>query len=125
VPKQPEFVGAIMSNYEDLKRSLTTRLQEIENRVGKIEADICSPEDADLNEQAVLDQDDEALAALNQTGLAEIEAIKMSLARIENGTYGVCTNCDLAIPKDRLEALPAAALCIECADNADRLRHRL
>ncbi len=114
-----------MSNYEDLKSKLTAHLHEMESRVGKIEADICSPEDADLSEQAVLDADDEPLAALNKAGLAEIVSIKMSLARIENGTYGVCTNCDLAIPLDRLEALPTATTCIECADNTDRLHHRL
>ena len=43
--------------------------------------------------------------------LAEIDA---ALKRIEEGTYGVCTNCGKEIPEDRLEALPWATLCIDC-----------
>ncbi|MDX6414390.1 MAG: hypothetical protein QOH23_1800 [Gaiellaceae bacterium] len=43
--------------------------------------------------------------------LAEIDA---ALKRIEEGTYGICTNCGKEIPVDRLEALPWATLCIDC-----------
>jgi DnaK suppressor protein len=43
--------------------------------------------------------------------LAEIDA---ALTRIENGTYGTCTNCGKQIPEERLEALPWATLCIDC-----------
>jgi len=43
--------------------------------------------------------------------LAEIDA---ALGRIEDGTYGVCTNCGTQIPEERLEARPWATLCIDC-----------
>ena len=43
--------------------------------------------------------------------LAEIDS---ALKRIEEGTYGICTNCGKEIPVDRLEALPWATLCIDC-----------
>jgi RNA polymerase-binding protein DksA len=42
--------------------------------------------------------------------LAEIDA---ALARIENGTYGICGRCAKPIGAERLEALPWATLCIE------------
>ncbi len=38
-----------------------------------------------------------------------------ALARIEQGTYGRCENCHREISRDRLEALPYARYCIECA----------
>lgn len=114
-----------MSKYENLTRTLTARLHEIQGRVGKIEADICAPEDADLSEQAARDEDDEQLAALDEAGLAEIEAIKAALARIEHRSYGICTKCGRAIHAGRLEVMPTAALCIECAGDSDRLHHRL
>jgi RNA polymerase-binding protein DksA len=44
--------------------------------------------------------------------LARIDA---ALRRIEDGTYGICTNCGRPIPEERLEALPWAELCIDCA----------
>jgi RNA polymerase-binding transcription factor len=43
--------------------------------------------------------------------LAEIDA---ALKRIEQGTYGICTNCGTQIPPERLEARPYATLCIDC-----------
>jgi DnaK suppressor protein len=114
-----------MLKYEIQKRSLTERLHEMQMRVGQIESDICAPEDTDLSDQALLDADDEKLEALDESGLSEISDIKASLARIEQGTYGICTNCGCVIPADRLEAMPMASLCIECAEDFDRLHHRL
>ena len=43
--------------------------------------------------------------------LSEIEA---ALRRIEEGTYGQCTNCGRQIPEERLDARPYATLCIDC-----------
>ena len=44
--------------------------------------------------------------------LAKIDA---ALRRIEDGTYGICTNCGRPIAEERLEARPWADLCIDCA----------
>jgi DnaK suppressor protein len=44
-----------------------------------------------------------------------LEDIDSALARIEDGTYGICTNCGKQIGEERLEALPWASLCIDCA----------
>ena len=49
----------------------------------------------------------------NETQL--LGAIDAALRRIDNGTYGVCTNCGKPISEERLEALPWASLCIDCA----------
>jgi RNA polymerase-binding transcription factor DksA len=38
-----------------------------------------------------------------------------ALAKIDAGTYGVCEQCSEAIGDARLEAMPAARLCIACA----------
>ena len=44
--------------------------------------------------------------------LLEIDA---AAARADVGTYGVCEVCGRAIGEARLEALPAARVCIGCA----------
>jgi RNA polymerase-binding protein DksA len=49
--------------------------------------------------------------------LAEIDA---ALRRIEEGTYGICTNRGEQIAAERLEALPWATLCIDCARDRER-----
>jgi len=51
--------------------------------------------------------------------LAEAESnlkqLDNALAKLATGNYGVCETCGKAIPRDRLEALPATRRCIDCA----------
>ncbi len=54
----------------------------------------------------------EALAGELKEALAEVEA---ALDRVEQGTYGECARCGQPITPARLEAKPAAQLCIACA----------
>jgi RNA polymerase-binding protein DksA len=49
--------------------------------------------------------------------LTDIDA---ALKRIDDGTYGVCTNCAKQIPEERLEARPWATLCIDCQRERER-----
>jgi DnaK suppressor protein len=42
--------------------------------------------------------------------------IESSLERIEDGTYGQCDECGSRIPKQRLNAIPYASLCVKCAE---------
>ena len=48
--------------------------------------------------------------------LAEtLQDIEDALAKFDDGTYGQCESCGNRIPEARLEAMPAARLCITCA----------
>lgn len=44
-----------------------------------------------------------------------LQSIDDALQRIEDGTYGICSNCGKPIGEERLEALPWTNLCIDCA----------
>lgn len=52
--------------------------------------------------------------ALSAQARAAVEEIDAALARIDAGTYGTCAQCGQNIPKERLRALPQAALCVRC-----------
>ncbi|MBW8827300.1 MAG: TraR/DksA C4-type zinc finger protein [Acidobacteria bacterium] len=52
--------------------------------------------------------------ALSAQALASVEEIDRSLEKLEIGTYGVCEKCGTNIPRERLRALPWAALCVQC-----------
>ena len=52
--------------------------------------------------------------ALSAQALAAVEDIDRALAKIDAGTYGICERCGKPIPKERLRALPYAALCVAC-----------
>jgi RNA polymerase-binding transcription factor DksA len=49
-----------------------------------------------------------------QNSEAELADVENALDKIEDGTYGICENCNEAIPRARLKALPFARLCIAC-----------
>ena len=54
----------------------------------------------------------EAVLSKSKSRLIRLEnAVK----RIESGTYGVCVQCGKDIPLGRLEAVPEALLCVNCA----------
>jgi DnaK suppressor protein len=47
-----------------------------------------------------------------ETGLARTER---ALAKLDDGTYGLCDACGEPIAPARLEALPDSVLCVACA----------
>lgn len=42
-----------------------------------------------------------------------LDEIEGALARIDEGTYGLCLSCGKPIARERLEAVPYATLCID------------
>lgn len=51
-----------------------------------------------------------------------IDRIDKALAKIEDGTYGLCDRCGKPIEKLRLKALPYANLCIKDKQAEERVR---
>jgi RNA polymerase-binding protein DksA len=60
--------------------------------------------------------------ALRDHNQAHLVSIDEALARLDAGTYGLCTSCGRPIVAERLEALPWTALCIDCSRTAPRRR---
>ena len=54
--------------------------------------------------------------------VAELRAVQDAIARLRRGEYGVCQACGTDIPAARLEAVPEAALCVECQARAEHAR---
>ena len=48
-----------------------------------------------------------------------LDQIEAAIERIEDGSYGQCETCGVKIPKSRLEAIPYAALCVQCASQRE------
>jgi RNA polymerase-binding transcription factor DksA len=45
----------------------------------------------------------------------ELEELERALARMADGTWGRCEQCEGAIGRDRLRALPETRRCLGCA----------
>lgn len=46
---------------------------------------------------------------------ASLKDVERALAKIEDASYGLCDRCGKPIPAERLEAKPAAVLCVGCS----------
>jgi DnaK suppressor protein len=53
--------------------------------------------------------------ALAKNLLDTLEEVEHALAKFSDSTYGRCESCGQPIAPARLEAMPAARLCINCA----------
>jgi len=58
--------------------------------------------------------------ALRDRSRAELQRVEAALKKLDAGTYGACESCGKPIAPERLEAIPWAPLCIDCARKATR-----
>ena len=107
-----------MPDLAAVKPRLEAALTELEGRLTNVVRDLDQPADRDSSEQAIEQEDDEALEHQAALIEREIASVRRALGRIVDGTYGVCVRCGEDIAPDRLEARPEAALCIDCARQA-------
>ena len=47
--------------------------------------------------------------------------LRSAIQRVDNGSYGVCLQCEEEIAPNRLKAIPWAEFCIRCQEQADRM----
>jgi len=103
-----------------LERERVTYLEQAANLKAEAESLVEEMEPGDIQfddesgEGGTVTVDRERDLALSAQALAAVEEIDHALAKMNNGTYGICENCGRLIPKARLEALPYARLCIDC-----------
>ena len=85
-----------MKKYDQIRRKLIDRRDEIRGRLDKVDQDILHTDGApspDSGEQAVERENDDVLEALGGLARSELEKINIALERIELGEYGNCTLC--------------------------------
>lgn len=71
--------------------------------------------DPELEENAQSELADYTLSSLLESQRRELMLIDAALRRMDEGLYGVCVDCEMEIPYERLEALPFALRCEEDA----------
>jgi YteA family regulatory protein len=52
--------------------------------------------------------------AFKEHEISIIKKIDDALRGVDDGTYGVCKNCGIIIPEERLEFIPYAQFCVNC-----------
>jgi DnaK suppressor protein len=69
----------------------------------------------------------EAISRLTEIGVgtsleAGLERTERALAKLDDGTYGVCDVCGEPIAERRLAAMPDVVTCVDCASGQPRVR---
>ena len=64
--------------------------------------------------------DAKILSRLSEVDAAMLGRVTAALRRLEDGTYGACLACGVAIEAPRLHALPEAETCYDCACDQER-----
>lgn len=111
----PVALAEVQTATSGIAAALAARLAELGGEIALMEADLRSPLDADFAEQASELAGQDALVGIEEHHRAEAQAIRAALASIKAGRYGVCAKCGVPIPLARLQALPTATRCVNCA----------
>jgi DnaK suppressor protein len=69
----------------------------------------------------------EAVSRLTDIGVGDsvergLDRTERALAKLDEGTYGVCDACGAPISRGRLRAMPDGVLCLECSASERRVR---
>ena len=110
---------------DDARRRLVIRADEVradlaasDRELGHImsaRADSAAADDEHDPEGSTVTSDWSLVAGMRADALEQQTEIVAAIARLDAGTYGMCLSCQRPISKERLEARPAASLCIGCA----------
>lgn len=104
------------------RKSLLTKQQEMLDSYTRDRA-----AGADSSDDAIQDLADKAASAyskelnfsLSDADRHVLVRIEEALERLEEGEFGVCTNCNTKIGERRLKAIPWTPFCIDCAEMSE------
>ena len=108
---------------QDMRQRRKTLLDDVREKM-KAARDPTSSDQID----ELIEEGDAAMAdLLSHTDLAEsqrdaneLQAIEAALARIADGSYGICVQCGNEIEPARLKVQPTAIRCIRCQEAHER-----
>ena len=107
--------------YEVLSRMLTERQAEIRNKLRSLR-EVLPAAVTQVKDDEERSMEDFVLGmdfALMEMESETLRKIDEALLRLDEGSYGVCSECDESISEMRLKALPFASLCRGCQEQAE------
>lgn len=101
---------------EYFKELLAKRLEDLLSQADDTVSGMTAPKEnfPDPTDRASLESDRNFMLRIRDRESKLIKKIKKALARIENGTFGICEKCGEDITNKRLNARPVTTQCIDC-----------
>jgi DnaK suppressor protein len=118
---------------QNTKRRLETELAEVNQQIASLKREPRAEELETSGDNTPFSEDADAMqkgeaqeisAALLSQLIERAASLDQALHRLQQGAYGICTRCERRIHRQRLEALPEAAFCLNCQAELERARPR-
>lgn len=103
----------LLSQKETILKNLISENEDFEALIKDLDP-------KDLADVAADDIDRKTLEALSSQDIKRLRLIDSAISRIHNDRYGVCMKCNKKIPRERLEAIPYALMCVNCQSSDER-----
>lgn len=117
--KKPDNGKFTQADLSRLREAMIKHRQRLSGDMASIQEEAMKPTDQDFSVDHMADHGSDNFDQEMNFGLIEnvgrtVKEIDRALARIEDGSFGVCGACGVGIPKARLEYLPWARFCVAC-----------
>ena len=103
----------LLEQKKTLLDSLADQSEDMKNLVKTVE----SGDEANVAADVM---DRQLLTSIGTQDAIRLQQIENALDRINQDKYGRCIKCGKEIPEERLEVLPYALMCIQCASAEER-----
>lgn len=106
--------------FEAIREVLHRRKQELEDELLQTREEKFSDDQIqDAGDQALSSTMESLKSSFQDTRLDEYKRIVRALGMIEQGTYGICIDCDKPISEKRLQSFPNATRCLACQETLE------
>jgi len=107
-------------NVERIKEQLESRKLELEKDILRLSRETeGAGQAADPSDVASASTLEEVNISLQNTEWDEYDRICKALKMIEDGSYGICSDCEQTISPKRLQLYPNATRCLACQEAAE------
>lgn len=115
---KPALIAECKAKLQTIKTDLLNRVRDARSQLDNMET---GGDEADQTVRVLAEQEFVNMQDRLRNQLIEIES---ALARIENGSFGVCEETEESIEPERLKAIPWTRLSIEGAEIRESLNKR-
>lgn len=104
-------------NIEKIKQELLERKRELEEKLTRMSRERVGDDQVqDPGDQALTSTLESLKLSFQDTEIGEVNRIVKALKKIEDGTYGICIDCEELISEKRLKSYPNATRCLMCQE---------
>lgn len=113
----PELLTRLRKAVEEERESVVAELREYGADPASEKVEHIAGIDDNFADLASATAERSQTLALIETARERLGHCDAALAKLDDGTYGICEVCGEAIPEARLEARPLSVRCVQCASS--------